>query len=270
MSACPPPETFGFRPSRSAPAALALAAALVLTGTLPGARAAEFTDAQKAALGPVIKDYLMRNPEVLRDVMGELEKKQKGEEDAKRLQIIGQASSDLFDSPFQATIGNPQGKVAIVEFFDYNCGYCKRALDDIGRLVKTEPGLKVVLKDFPVLGPGSVEAAQVASAVRNQFKGDKFWQFHAKLLSTRGPVAKAQALAVAKDLGADMDQLARDVEKPEIKNGLQGNMQLADALSLTGTPSFVVGQDVVVGAVGYDELKGRVDNYLHCGKAECS
>ena len=212
----------------------------------------------------------MQNPEVLRDVMGALEKKQKDEEEARRLDVVDRQSADLFASPFQATIGNPQGKVTIVEFFDYNCGYCKRALDDMGRLLKTEPALKVVLKDFPVLGPGSVEAAEVASAVRNQFKGDKFWQYHTKLLSTRGPVGKAQALEVAKELGADMDQVTRDMDKPDVKAGIQGNMRLADGLNLTGTPSFVVGQDVVVGAVGYDELKGRVDNYLHCGKAECS
>ena len=245
------------------------ALALMLATTALPARAAEFSDAQKAALGPLIRDYLMQNPEVLRDAMAALEQKQKQDEDAKRLQVVDDESRALFDSPFQATLGNPQAKVSIVEFFDYNCGYCKRALDDMAKIVK-DPNVKVVLKDFPVLGPGSVEAAQVASAVRNQFKGDKFWAYHYKLLSTHGPVGKAQALSVAKDLGADMDLLARDLDKPDIKAGLQKNMQLADALSLTGTPSFVVGHDVVVGAVGYDELKGRLDNYVHCGKAECS
>ena len=86
----------------------------------------------------------------------------------------------------------------------------------------------------------------------------------------RGPIGKAQALDVAKQLGADMDRVTRDMDRPEVKAGLQKNMAMADGLNLTGTPSFVVGRDVVVGAVGYDELRGRVDNYLHCGKAECS
>lgn len=232
--------------------------------------AAEFTDAQKAELGTVVHDYLMAHPEVLRDALVALESKQKRDEEANRGQVVESNATALFDSPYQATLGNPQGKVAIVEFFDYNCGYCKRALDDMARLMKSEPELKVVLKDFPVLGPGSVEAAQVASAVRAQFKGDKFWQFHNKLLLTRGPVAKAQALAVAKELGADMDQLGRDMDKPEIKAGIKQNMVLADALSLTGTPSYVVGKDVVVGAVGYDELRGRISNYVRCGRSECS
>ena len=250
-------------------AAAAMVAALV-AGSPASAGDADFTDAQKAALGPVIKDYLLQNPEVLRDAMAALEKKQKDEEDARRLDVMDRQSADLFSSPFQATLGNPDGKVALVEFFDYNCGYCKRSLEDMSRLLKTEPNLKVVLKDFPVLGPGSIEAAQVASAVRNQFKGEKFWQYHVKLLSTRGPVGKAQALDVAKEQGADMDQVARDMVKPDIQAGIQANLQMADGLNLTGTPSFVVGHEIVVGAVGYDALKGKVDNYLHCGKAECS
>ena len=255
------------------PAALAGAlglCVLLVTGAARPSQAAEFTDAQKAALGPLIRDYLVQNPEVLRDAMTALEQKQKGEEDANRGLVVDRNGRQLFSSPYQATVGNPEGKVALVEFFDYNCGYCKHALDDMARLLKTEPELKIVLKDFPVLGPGSVEAAQVAGAVRNQFKGDKFWQYHVRLLSTRGPVGKAQALAVAKDLGADMDQVTRDMDKPEVKAGIQENMALADGLSLTGTPSFVVGKDVVIGAVGFDQLRGRVDNYLHCGKAECS
>ncbi len=245
-------------------------AAVLMSGSVLSAPAAEFSDAQKAALGPIIRDYLIQNPEVLREAMTALEQKQKGEEEATRSRVVDDNATPLFDSPYQATLGNPQGKVTIVEFFDYNCGYCKRALDDMGKLLKTEPDLKVVLKDFPVLGPGSVEAAQIAGAVRNQFKGDKFWQYHVKLLSTHGPVGKAQALAVAKEMGADMEQLGKDVDKPDIKAGIQQNMTLADALSLTGTPSFVVGKDVIVGAVGYDQLRGHIDNVLHCGKSECS
>lgn len=255
------------------PAALAGAlglCAVLGTGIMRPAQAAEFTEAQKSALGPIIRDYLIQNPEVLRDAMAALEQKQKSEEDANRGQVVDRSGQQLFSSPYQATVGNPEGKVTLVEFFDYNCGYCKHALEDMAKLLKTEPELKVVLKDFPVLGPGSVEAAQVAGAVRNQFKGDRFWQYHVKLLSTRGPVGKAQALAVAKDLGADMDQVGRDLDKPDIKAGIQENMALADGLSLTGTPSFVVGKDVVIGAVGYDQLRGRVDNVLRCGKAECS
>ena len=256
---------------RSALAGLGLLAA-GLCGTQPTpATAAEFTPAQKSEMGGVIRDYLLQNPEVLQDAMAELERRQKVQEEAKRSEVVDRNAGPLFNSAGDAVLGNPKGRVTLVEFFDYNCGYCKRSLDDIAKLMKAEPDMKLVLKDFPVLGPGSVEAAYVAAAVRNQFKGEQFWQYHQKLLGGQhGPVGKAQALAVAKDMGANMDQLQKDAASPEIKASIQGTMQLADALALTGTPSFVVGHDVVVGAVGFDELKSHVDNVLKCGKAACS
>ena len=235
------------------------------------AAAAEFTAAQKSEMGGVIRDYLLQNPEVLQDAMAELERRQKAQEEVKRSQVVDDNAGPLFNAPSDAVLGNPKGHVTLVEFFDYNCGYCKRSLDDIAKLMKAEPDMKLVLKDFPVLGPGSVEAAYVAAAARNQFKGEQFWQFHQKLLGGQhGPVGRAQALSVAKDMGANMDQLQRDAASPEVKASIQNTMQLADALALTGTPSFVVGHDVVVGAVGFDELKGRVDSVLKCGRAVCS
>ena len=265
------------RPARLLPALRsALLATGLLAATVVGLRpvapavASEFTPAQRSEIGGLVKEYLLQNPEVLQEAMAELERRQKEQEAVKRQQVVDEKSGELFNAPNEVVLGNPKGKVTLVEFFDYNCGYCKRALDDVGKLMKTEPELRLVLKDFPVLGPGSVEAAYVAGAARNQFKGDQFWQFHYKLLSTHGQVGKAQALAVAKDLGADMDKLAKDAGGAEVKQSIQNTMQLADALSLTGTPSFVVGQDVLVGAVGYDEMKDRIDSVLKCGKAYCS
>jgi protein-disulfide isomerase len=234
------------------------------------AAAAEFSTAQKSEIEKIVRDYLVNNPELLRDAQAELERRQKDEEAQSRKKIVSEQSGALFSSNYQATIGNPNGKVTIVEFFDYNCGYCKRTLEDMARLMKSEPDLKVVLKDFPVLGPGSIEAAKIASAVRNQFKGDRFWEYHSRLLGSHGPVGKAQALAVAKELGADMDRVEKEAATADIRKGIEESMQLADALSLTGTPSFVVGSDVVVGAVGYDELKSKIGNIRKCGKADCS
>ena len=246
-----------------------MAACGVVTHPAPAA-AGEFTPAQRAEMGDVIRDYLLKNPEVLQDAMAELDRRQKAQEAAKRQQVIGTSAGQLFDAPDAMVLGNPKGRVTLVEFFDYNCGFCKKSLDDIAKLLKTEPELKLVLKDFPVLGPGSVEVAFIAGAAHKQLKGEQFWQYHAKLLGSHGPVGKAQALAVAKDLGANMDALNRDAASPDVKAAIEQNMQVADALSLTGTPSFVVGQDVVVGAVGYDELKDRIDSVLKCGKATCS
>ncbi len=136
--------------------------------------------------------------------------------------------------------------------------------------MKENPDLRVVLKDLPILSPGSIEAAAVASGVRNQFKGDKFWEFHQKLLNSHGQVGKAQALAIAKDLGADMDRLAKDSIAPSVKEGIEENDEIAKGLSMNGTPSYVIGGEVIVGAVGYDQLKAKLDNVRKCGKAACS
>ena len=156
-------------------------------------------------------------------------------------------------------LGNPQGNVTMVEFFDYNCGYCKRALPDMLELLKTNPNLKFVLKEFPVLGEGSVEAARVAVAVRMQdATGKKYLEFHQKLLGGRGQADKARALAAAKDVGFDMARIEKDMNSDEAKTTIDENLKLADAIGVSGTPTYVVGNEVVVGAVGLDTLKEKL------------
>ena len=155
------------------------------------------------------------------------------------------------------TLGNPNGDVTFVEFFDYNCGYCKRALSDMTELMKKDPKLKVVLKEFPVLGPGSVEAAQVAVAVRMQ-DPKKYLDFHQKLLLGRGQADKARALAAAKDAGLDVARIEKDLKSDEVAKTIEESMKLAEALGLNGTPSYVIGNDVVIGAVGLPTLSQKV------------
>ena len=171
-------------------AALGLAAACLAAPV----HADEFTAAQKQELGAFIEDYLVNNPDVLREAIEALDKRDKEVAAAQQKKVVADQAGALFSSKFQATIGNPKGNATLVEFFDYNCHFCKGALPDVTKLMKDDPNLKLVLKDYPVLGPGSVEAAKVASAARNQLPGDKFWPFHAKLLATHGPVGKTEAL----------------------------------------------------------------------------
>ncbi len=251
-------------------AALGLAAAFAgFAAFAAPASADEFTPAQKQELGAFIKDYLVNNPDVLRAAIEALDKHDKEAADEERQKTVVSQAGQLFSSKYQATVGNPKGGATLVEFFDYNCHFCKGALPDVIKLMKDDPDLRLVLKDYPVLGPGSVEAAKVASAARNQLPGDKFWAFHSKLLAAHGPVGKTEALAVARELGLDMEKLAKDMESPEVKTGLDEVMQLADALQINGTPTFVVGQDVVVGAVGYDQLKDKLNSVHKCGHATC-
>ena len=247
------------------------ATALLATGlALPGpARAQSFQPSQRGEIESIVREYLLSHPEVLQEAMAELEKRQTAAEAEKHIAAVKENATAIFSSPRQVNLGNPQGDVTLVEFFDYNCGYCKRAMSDMLDLLKTDPKLKIVLKEFPVLGDGSVQSAQVAVAVRMQDKtGKKYIEFHQRLLGGRGPADKARALAVAKEIGLDMSRLDKDMASEEVKVTIAENFKLAEALGVNGTPSYVVGTDVVVGAVGLPALKEKV-NGARCGKADC-
>ena len=252
---------------RSLHIAAALACTVLVTPA--ASRAQSFNDQQKGELGSIIREYLVQHPEVLQEAMAELEKRQAAAEAEKVKAAVKDNAQTLFDSSRQVVVGNAQGDVTLVEFFDYNCGYCKRALTDLTDLMKDDSKLRVVLKEFPVLGPGSQEAAQVAIAARMQDKsGKKYFDFHQRLLGGRGPADRARALAAAKDAGFDMARIERDMASPEVKATIEENMKLAEQLGLNGTPSYVVGSDVVVGAVGLEALKGKV-KAARCTTASC-
>src|SRR5262249_2136582 len=205
----------------------ALALACLAFAAAAPARAQGFSDAQRSQIEGIIKDYLMKHPEVLQEVMNELEKRQQAADAEKNKTAVKENATMLFGSPRQVTLGNPQGDVTLVEFFDYNCGYCKRALSDLMNLLKDDPKLRVVLKEFPVLGPGSVEAARVAVAVRMQDRsGKKYLEFHQKLLGGRGQADRARALAAAKDIGLDMARLEKDMASDEARSTIEESMQL--------------------------------------------
>src|SRR4249920_2374952 len=239
--------------------AFAAAVSLALAGAAP-AVAQSFSADQREAIGKIIKDYLLTHPEVMQDVMAELEKRQQTAEAEKHRAAVAENKATLFSSPHQVVLGNPQGSVTMVEFFDYNCGFCKRALSDMLDLIKNDSNLKFVLKEFPVLGEGSVEAARVAVAARMQdANGKKYIEFHQKLLGSRGGADKMRALAVAKEVGFDMPRLERDMGSDEVKKTIEENMKLAEALGVSGTPSYVVGEEVVIGAVGLDALREKIN-----------
>jgi protein-disulfide isomerase len=241
----------------------------LLVSTPPQARAGELTGEQKAELGKFVHDYLLANPEVIKEAIDELDKREKLAEAAGREKALTKQADKLFNSSNQAVVGNPDGDVTLVEFFDYNCGYCKQSLANVAKLIENDPKLRVVLKDFAILGPDSLEAAEVATAVRRQLKGPKFWEFHRKLLGTRGHIGKAQALAAAKELGADVDQIEKDLKSPAVHDALVEVDQLADDLHFTGTPSWVIGKEAIVGGMPYNELKSKVDSLHKCGKTSC-
>jgi protein-disulfide isomerase len=246
---------------------ISTAGALALLSAGPAL--AEFSASQRGDIERIIREYIVSHPEVLQEAMMEYEKRAAAAQAARAQSAVKEHAKQIFNSEHQVVLGNPKGDVTLVEFFDYNCAYCKHALSDMLTLLKTDHNLKVVLKEFPVLSPGSVEAAKVATAARMQDKtGKKYLEFHQKLLGGRGQADKAHAMAVAKDVGFDMARIEKDMNSDEVRATLEESRKLADALGLNGTPSYVIGNDVVVGAVGLDALKEKI-NTSRCGKPTC-
>jgi protein-disulfide isomerase len=235
------------------------AAAAILLALPMAAFAQSFSPEQRHEIENIVKDYLIAHPEVMQDVQSALDKRQQEAEAAKARTAIKKDSATLFNSPHQVVLGNPNGKVTMVEFFDYNCPHCKDAVSDMLNLLKTDHNLRFVLKEFPILAQGSVDASHVAVAVRMQDPtGAKYLAFHQELFSTRGMVDQARALAAAKDAGCDMARIQKDMKSPEVQTTINEDMKLADAIGVDGTPSYVIGDQLIVGAIGFDKLQEKI------------
>jgi protein-disulfide isomerase len=236
------------------------AAALILLAAVAPAQAQSFSSEQRTEIERIVRDYLVRNPEVLQEVVAELEKRQAAAEADRQQAAIGKYRDALMNSKHQATLGNPKGDVTLVEFYDYNCGYCKRALADKMALLKSDPNLRLVLKEFPVLGPGSIEAAQVSIAARMQDpSGKKFLDFHQKLLGGRGQADRARAMAAAKEAGLDVARIEKDLKSDEVRESLEEVMGMAEAMGINGTPTYVIGERVIPGAIGAAALRQQIE-----------
>lgn len=209
------------------------------------ASTAKFSPAQKSQIEAIIRDYLVKNPEIMLEVQAALQAKSEKLE-AKRLKAAVKANhSELFARPNASIAGNPKGDVTVVEFFDYNCGFCKRALGDIAKLVKTDKNIRVVFKELPILSKGSEEAARVALAARNQ---GKYWEMHKALLGARGRASTASALKLAAKLGLDMKKLKADMKSAAVTKEIEDTRNLAQKMGINGTPHFLVGDKVIPGA----------------------
>jgi protein-disulfide isomerase len=236
---------------RSASLLIALLAAILLPAS---ATAQEFNERQREELGKIIREYLLDNPEVLREAIQVLERKQKeAEETAAKAAIVEQAK-EIYRSEADLVAGNPNGGVTMAEFFDYNCGYCKRAMPDVLKLIEADKDLRVVLKEWPILGEGSVYAAKAALASRKQ---GKYWDFHLALMQERS-VNEPKVLEVAQRIGLDVAKLKADMQAPEVQEVIDRNMKLAEALGLRGTPAFLIGEQLLPGALPYRVLEQTI------------
>jgi len=238
---------------------LLLSCALSLGAVSAASAQAGFTAEQRTEIGGIIRDYLVKNPEVLQEAIAELDRRQAEAQKKAQGAALAEVRDDVVSGKHGVVLGNPDGTATLVEFFDYNCGYCKRALSDLRGLMKADPKLRVVLRDLPVLGPDSVEAAKVAVAAKSQLAGEKAFEYHARLLESRGRVGGEQALALAKSMGLDMDRIHKDMAGADVAATITGNTHLAERLGMTGTPAYVVGDEVISGAVGLPTLQQAIE-----------
>jgi len=220
-------------------------------------------------LNPMIETYLMSNPRILQRVSEALETQVRTEQRDKAKAMIAEMSDAIYNDPDHIVLGNPQGDVTLVEMFDYNCGYCRNALPDLATLLAEDPNLKVILKEFPILSKESVDAARVAVLVGKDKKVD-YWTFHQALFSSRGQVTGERALDEAQKLGMSKVDLALKAGSEEVSATIEKTYRLAKALNITGTPTYIIGSELIPGAVGLDELRGRIANMRACGDTVCT
>jgi protein-disulfide isomerase len=243
---------------------IAVAGAIVFAGA-----SAANAQQSKEDIEKIVREYILKNPEIIQEAIVELRKKQELAENSVRMKAIEANKQQIFESKRDIVLGNPKGNVTLVEFYDYNCGFCKRAVNDVAALLKSDPNLRVVLKQLPILSEGSVEAARVGVAVRMQ-NPSKYWAFHTALMSAKGEANGVQALAAAQKAGLDIERIKKDISNPEVDATLHGVQELAKALAISGTPSYVLGDQLIPGALPYERLTVAIAQVRKCGKVDCS
>lgn len=222
----------------------------------------------KQQINDAIREFLLENPEFMLEVQDALEQKQVAAQREVQARAIEEQRTNIFESMADPVLGNPDGAITVVEFFDYNCGFCKRAMDDMVSMMETDPELKFVLKEFPILGPESEAAHRVALAF-SDIAPESYPQFHLRLLGFEGRANEETAMMIATDLGADEEELRARMEDPSIAERVRNTYALANELGISGTPAYVIGDEVISGALGEEVLTTKVANVRECGSTVC-
>lgn len=211
-----------------------------------------YTDEEKAAIKDVVKEYLLENPSIIREALEELERKQAEQERARQQKLISENQDLLTNPDYSFVAGNKDGDITVIEFFDYNCPYCRQSLRDIVKLIDNDKNVKVVLKEYPILGEASKDASLAALAARKQ---GKYMEYHTALLSAKGRLNKKAILRIAGETGLDVDKLQEDMASKEIEETLQKNIDAGIKLGINGTPTFIFNDHVVPQVLPYEAMQ---------------
>ena len=231
-----------------------LAAALIAA---PVARAQDdLSPKQQEAVKKLVHDYIMENPGIIADAIEALRQKVDLAAEAAARKTLSERKDEVFNDADAPVLGNPKGDVTVVEFFDYRCPYCKAMADQLAEVVKADGKTKLVMKEFPVLGPESVTAARAALAARDQKKYD---EFHHALMRLKEPLTDKVLMKTAAEAGLNVDKLKKDMDDQKIDTILKNNLKLAHDLNIDATPTFIVGDQIVPGAVPAQSLKQLIE-----------
>ena len=236
----------------------ALALALAIPGLAPAQQQSrpalsEMTEVERDAFRAEIRAYLMEHPEVLMEAIQVLEARRAADEIRADAEMIASNAQQLFHDPNSWVGGNPDGDVTLVEFSDYRCGYCKKAHPELQELLRRDPNIKLVVKEFPILGPDSVTAARIATAALD-LDSAKYGALNDALMNFEGPLSEAAAYQIAKHVGYDIAALKARAASAEIEARISDTYALAQEMGLQGTPSFVLGNRIIRGYLPVDQL----------------
>jgi len=221
----------------------------------PPVSAQGFTPAQRQELDQAIHDYLQNHPDAIMDALKAMQAKEETAKADSQKKALVARRSELVADPDSAVGGNPKGDVTLVEFFDYRCPYCKQIEPSLDALIKEDGRVRVVYKEFPILGPASVIASRAAIAARKQ---DKYDAFHSQMMAFKGTIDEAAVMKVAASAGLDTKRLKDDMNAPEVGAIIKRNYALAEALGIDGTPGLIVGDNLTLGAIDLDALRAMI------------
>ncbi len=226
-----------------------LGIAFFMASMSAGAVENDFSAKQKQDINQMIRAYILEHPEILPEAIQILQNRS-------RKAKLEQNHIGLYEDGYSYVSGNIEGDVTLIEFFDYNCGYCKRALSTIEKLKADDGNLRVIYKEFPILEESSITAAKAAMAAINQ---GKYEELHIALLSNSGKLTEDRIFEIAREVGLDEKILAKDMTNPLLDRNIQINRRLAQALEINGTPGFIIGEAIVPGALPYEELAKLIE-----------
>ncbi len=210
---------------------------------------------QQDEVRQLVRDTLLKNPEIIVEAMQILQERQDQAQREHQQKVLSSLKEQIIKGPMTPVFGNPKGDVTLVEFFDYQCGYCKRAFPGVMEVVESDKNLRFVLKEFAILSPVSEVAAKAALASQNQ---GKYMEFHKKMMSLRGALTEDKIMKTAESVGLDTVQLKKDMQSEKVSAEISSTREMARNLGINGTPGFIIGDQVIPGAVSPDALKEAI------------